>query len=486
MFEECKQDIMDLLCFAFEEYGSSTLCKKELTENGHIKQSFNHIVADITMIPAEKNRLYLRRYDVKSIKNDNRFSFILGHAAMLFSNSSLKFREELLAEETIKGVITLKQSVFKQIVIPAAIILLNNDCETTWFTAVDNIEKVLDLILGDFSNIAPLYFATTVSSENLLPEFYNGDDKLIENSLEGNIVKPLGEIAEIINGKGARRGEYANVGIPYLRARDIQNSKIIQSDVFISKENVGYYSKQLIQEGDILLTKYFGQNKIAIVTSKDVPAIASNGLFIIRPFDVSECYLYNYLTSKTGSEIFNKQLNRVQKGVTIPSISLADLKKIEVPIFEQDIMQNLTEVESISKEKVLETTKKLIRQVTLGVELEKSVMESLIATGWDKNRFEIAKSIRIEIGNHKQWIPDLAYILPDERKVIIEVKSDVTRINPAWVQAVSQILSHENDFIFVLTTGLYYEVHVSGVSHSLKMTQPPTIDEILSWEKEVH
>ena len=429
MFEEFKQDMLDLLYFALEEYGSSTLHKKELMEKGYTKKTFNHIVAEVSIIPAEKNRLYLRRYDVKSIKNNYHFSFILGHAAMLFSNSSLKFREDLLAVETIKGVITLKQSVFKQIVIPAAIIILDNDCETTWFTAVDNIEKVSDLILGDFSNIAPLYFTTTVSPENLLPEFYNGDDKLIENSLDGSNVKPLGEIAEIINGKGAKRGEYSEVGIPYLRARDIQNSKIIQSEVFISKENVGYFSKQLIQEGDILLTKYFGQNKIALVTSEDVPAIASNVLFIIRPFDISEGYLYNYLTSKTGSEIFNKQLNRVQKGVTIPSVSLADLKKIEVPIFEQDIMQNLIEVESISKEKALETTKKLIRQVTLGVELEKSVMENLIAAGWDENRFEVETSIKIEIGNHKRWIPDLVYALSNGRRVIIEVKSDVTRFN---------------------------------------------------------
>lgn len=85
------------------------------------------------------------------------------------------------------------------------------------------------------------------------------------------------------------------------------------------------FSEQLVQEEDTLLTKNFGQNKIALVTADDVPGIASNGLFIIHSYDVSEKYLYRYLTSKTGNEIFNKQINRIQRGVIIPSIALRDL-----------------------------------------------------------------------------------------------------------------------------------------------------------------
>lgn len=126
--------------------------------------------------------------------------------------------------------------------------------------------------------------------------------------------------------RAAKRNEYADTGIPYLRARDIQNGKIQKVDVlYIAQENVMAFSRQLLQEGDILLTKNFGQNKLALVTEDDIPAIASNALFIIRPIEISEGYLYRYLASETGNQTFNKQINRIQKGMTIPSVALADL-----------------------------------------------------------------------------------------------------------------------------------------------------------------
>ena len=142
----------------------------------------------------------------------------------------------------------------------------------------------------------------------MLPEYYNGDDKLIEEKLSGSNVKELGEVATIIAGKGARREEYSDKGIPYLRARDIKNGKVQTPEVYISTDNVGVYSRQLLQEGDILLTKNFGQNKLALVTEDDIPAIASNMLFIIRPFEVSEGYLYKYLTDRKSTRLNSSHL----------------------------------------------------------------------------------------------------------------------------------------------------------------------------------
>lgn len=272
-----------------------------------------------------------------------------------------------------------------------------------------------------------------------------------------------------------------------MRARDIQNGKIIKPDVYIDFEEANYFSNQLIQAGDILLTKFFGQNKLALVTESDVPAIASNALFIIRPFDISEGYLYKYLTSKTGNDIFNKQLNKVKKGVTIPSVTLSDLKKIEVPIFEEDIMQNLDQVEYISDKDAVITAKKLMRQSAENASnLESSVKNAFIKFGWNESGFTTKQEFFISLEGNKRWTPDFLYEMPDGRKVIIEVKSNIAFIRSDWIQAVKHILSEENDYIFILTTGVYYETHISGVSQSLKMTQPPTIEEILRWAKEVH
>ena len=488
MISDLSRDLSDLMCFALTEYGSSTLHKKELIENGNIQETFGCLIADISIIHTDKNRLYLRRYDIKAVNNDDwNLSFILGHASMLFGMSSRKFREGLLIEETIKGVITLKQSLFKQIVIPAALIILGKKENDTWFTAVENIENLLLLLEDKVETIKTLYYSSNIDVENMLPEHYNRETGLAETNFEGNQTKKLEDIAEIINGKGAKKENYLENGIPYLRARDIQDGKIIKPDVYIDFEKADYFSNQLIQVGDILLTKFFGQNKLALVTEADVPAIASNALFIIRPFDISEGYLYKYLTSKTGNDIFNKQLNRVSKGVTVPSVTLSDLKKIEVPIFEEDIVQNLDQVEYISNKDAVITAKKLMKQsAEKESNLESSVKKSFINAGWKESGFNIEQKIAISLDNNKRWYPNFVYTMPDGRKTIIEVKSDITFVLPEWLYAVKCILSEENNYIFILTTGMYYEVHLSGVSQSLKMAEAPTIEQILDWEKEVH
>ena len=302
-FQIDKKDIYALVSYAFKEYGSMTIMKNEMKCNGFIIETFGTIKAKISMVIAEKKHLYLRRYDVSNMDGELIFSFILGHAAMLFSNSAHKFREELIASEKIKVVATLKKSVFNHIVIPAAVIILGDNKETC-FTAVESIETLVDIMNGEFHEDAKVYHSNNISPNNLLPEFYNGDAQVIEDSFKGSETKELGEVATVIAGKGAKRNEYADTGIPYLRARDIQNGKIQKVDVlYIAQENVMAFSRQLLQEGDILLTKNFGQNKLALVTEDDIPAIASNALFIIRPIEISEGYLYRYLASETGNQI---------------------------------------------------------------------------------------------------------------------------------------------------------------------------------------
>ncbi|MBR4358904.1 MAG: restriction endonuclease subunit S [Butyrivibrio sp.] len=484
---EHKADLRSLLQYSLQEYGNATMMKRELMKEGHITESFGVFTAEISMVVAEKNRLYLRRYDVKTNDGNIAFSFILGHAAMLFAFSARKFRDELLQNERIKGVATLKQSVFDHIVMPAAIIILNNDSKETWLTAAENIDQLVEMFCGHFEETWKVYYTDKISSENMLPEYYNGDEQYIEEKLSGSNVKELGEVATIISGKGAKREEYADEGIPYLRARDIKDGKILKADVYISPENAEKYSRQLLQEGDILLTKNFGQNKLALVTDEDLPAIASNLLIIIRPFEVSEGYLFKYLTSETGQDIFNKQVNRIQKGVTVPSVAVSDLIHVKVPVLDVNTMQSIENIDSISRDEIVETTKNLMKNTSMFTEkqIEDAVREALISTGWLPDMFVDEKQATVNIGNGRKWMPDLAYQLDDGRKVIVEVKSNLGMIRPGWLEAMQAILHGDGDFIFVLTTGMYYEIHIPSVEKSLQMISPPTIEAILNWEKEV-
>lgn len=480
-----KNELREIIEYALKEYGNSTLAKRELIENGFISEGFGSLIADITMVTAEKNRLYLRRYDVKTAKGDKVVSFILGHAAMLFAISARKFREELLSTEHIKGVATLKQSVFDHIVMPAAIIILGEGESETWLAAAENMDQLVDMFCGNFDGEWTVYYAEHVSSENLLPEYYNGDDKIIEEQLSGSDVKELQEVATIIPGKRAPREQFLQEGIPFLRARDIKDGKITMPDMYVSPDRAELYSRQLLQEGDILLTKNFGQNKLALVTEDDIPAIASDMLYIIRPFEVSEGYLYRYLTSKTGNEIFNKQVNRIQKGVSVPSVALSDLIHVEVPVLDEETMQSLESIDTISNNEIVEAAKGLIQKAWTNSEsiVEQTVRHALLDAGWDEKSFIPEKEATVIIGRDRIWRPDIAYILPDGRKIIIEIKADFARLTAEWIERMQHILKGED--IFILTTGMYYETHIPGIKKSLQMISPPTIEQILNWEKEV-
>lgn len=477
-----KQEFYDLIEFALEEYCGRTMKGPNILKDENISKQFGSITAVISKEVADKNHLRVHHYEVSDENGLNIVSFFLGHAAMLFSVNTQPFREKLLAEHTIKGVITLKQRVFRKTTIPAAVIVLNKSDEQTWFTSTENIDCLISNLLSKFDENQKVYYSNIIDVKNMMPEYYNGDLQEIESHLSNTEAKELGEIATIIAGKGAKQEDFAESGIPYLRARDIQDSRIISPDKYIGVANIDKFSKQLVQEGDILLTKNFGQNKLSLVTENDIPAIASNGLFVIRTYDVTERYLYKYLTSKTGNEVFNKQINRIQKGVTIPSITLNDLTHVLVPIYDEETMHNIESMDRLSKTEVIDATKQFAKRYRFESELENEVYSDLVEAGWKDE--DLLKDTLISIGDNRKWRPDFVYKLPDKRKVYIEVKTDLLHVRPEWVLAMTQILYGDENCFFILTTGSYYEVHASGIEKSLILLQTPTIDEILRWEKE--
>lgn len=181
-----------------------------------------------------------------------------------------------------------------------------------------------------------------------MPENYNGKKERIDEVLDRYETKTLQEIADVILGKYVSRSELGEIGIPYLRQRDIQNGIIIEPNTYVAETATEKYAKQLLQEGDILLTKNFGQHKVARVTSENLPAIASNSLFIIRAFGVPEGYLYEYFTSNTGKAVLDQQLSSIEQGATVATINKADLKGLRVPIFDETTMLSFPQIQDMN------------------------------------------------------------------------------------------------------------------------------------------
>ena len=416
-----------------------------------------------------------------TLENETVYRGIIGYIPILYTRQNRKLRESLLIKETIEGIITIRHSAqsFSQI----AIIIFDKKDSVTQFVSCDRVENAVSFLLGEDKDAVSVCYSEIIHPENWLPDYYSQDQNLIDATFQRTQTKCLEELAEIIPGKGARSSDYRENGIPYLRARDIQKGDIVTGAVCLESKMVAGFSRQLIQEGDILLTKLFGQRKLALVTADDLPAIVSNGLYIIRPFGVSERYLYRYLTSKTGNAIFNLQLKRIESGKFFSSISLSDLKKIQVPVYDEDTMLNFEQMDTLTNEDGIEAALRIIRAIgnESEVNIEKRVYDELLLAGWNAGNLSYQDGVIFE--NSKRWTPDLTYTLPDNTKVYFEIKSVISKVSAEWASAIKRLLQGPDKCFYVLTTGYYYEVHVTGNENSLKILHVPTLNEILDWER---
>ena len=481
MASKFDKSLEDLIRFALSAYMhlNNTSEYADLNDKGFKKIIFDSLCVDIV-----KNEFELYKYTVQDFNNNFNVSFIIGKSTILSNRSFQTFREKILASGGVIGVIEFKQRLSGSWIIPGAFIILGEEKkDISWFATVDSIEDIVELFKGNLKSVKNVYYSSRISSYNLLPNYYN-EQNMSDNFLKDSKIVMLDSIASIVAGKAASQEDFAEGGIPYLRNRDIKNHKIIRPSLFIKSDKAAKFSKQLVLEGDILLTRYFGQNKLVLVSAADVPAIASSGLIIIRPFDICENSLYKFLISRTGREVFNRQINRIQKGVTIPTINISDLRKISIPVFSMELIKDFENRKSLSLSELINASNKLSKTYSEEY-ISKKIIRDLILQGWDESKFSKEVDVAVDLGNNKRFIPDYIYVMPDGRKIIIETKTEKAQINSLWINAVKYILLGENNFVFILTNGIYYEVHVSGQVQSLKIFHPPTLEQIMNWEKEV-
>lgn len=412
---------------------------------------------------------------------DTIYRGIIGHIPILYAKQNQKLRESLLVKESIKGVITIQRSEYSFSKI--AIILFDKSDSSTWFASCNEVKDAISFLRDECTDGVTVHYSEIVNPDTLLPVHYSKDQSLIQTTFDGTQTRRLEELAEIIPGKTARSNDYRENGIPYLRSRDIQNGTIVTGAVCLEPKMAGKFSRQLIQEGDILLTRFFGQRKLAVVAEDNLPAIASGALFIIRPFGVSEHYLYRYLTSKTGNAVFDLQLKGIEKGAAFPSISLSDLKQLQVPVYDEETMQDIEHIDSLTGEEGIEAALRVIHGIVNITEenIQERVYDDLVSAGWEREKLSCKDVIAVESSNH--WIPDLSYTLPEGITVYFEVKNIISKATSEWATAIKRILQGPTKCFYVLTTGYYYEIHVTGCEKSLKLLHAPSLSEIMDWER---
>lgn len=429
---------------------------------------------------------FVKMYSISEKGTTRKWDVIVGKVSMLFGINMQKYREKLLEEHSIQGIVTLKNCFFKRTAIPAAIIILNCAEKRTWLTSATDTNDLIALISDIKSYKRKVYYTDKLVAANLMPEFYNDELKKINSELDKYETKTLKEIADISIGKSVSRDDFGNEGIPYLRARNLHQGKIINVDIYVKEEEAGKYAKQLLQEGDLLLSKNFGEHRVVQVGLDDIPAIASNGLFMIRAYGVPESYLYQYFSSDTGKKILDKQLESIEKGSTIISINLRDLKELRVPIFDDQTMISLSQFDKLEVLELVSITKKLtphmgdMNSAMKGAELERKIYEDFINVGWNQGDVVVdSKGYPISLGERIKWRADIALTNNGQLLAVVEVKTDFSKTPMEWLQKMFAIVKSGQVPFLILTTGYYYEIHSINNDIVKKTLTVPTKEDLL-------
>lgn len=442
-------------------------------------------VINTTYIDGNENEYFISQ-EITHKQTGKKLSFYICRTNALYSNKGTLFRN-LIKERGLIGVITLKNRFFvKHANYSISLVIFGENPSTKYFSSANSFEELYNLIFDKEKYKRSIFYCdeSDVNYDNLLPENYDSKKISINKFLQDFEPKKLEDIAEIITCPSAYSYEYVKNGIPYYTAASIQNGNIVKADKFIATDNVERFSKALVQEGDILITKFFGQKKIAVVKKENLPGIASGMLFIIRPYEELNFDLFEYLSTGAGSKIFSKQLDSITVGTSIASINKKNLSSLPIPTITKDTKNSFEEayISNFENEIVKNIANKILSTLKAN-KLEESIYESLIKAGWKSS--DISREERFKYEN-KFLIPDFTLYFEGKPFAFVEAKSE----NLAGI-AINQLkaIQKENNILAILALGgMYFEVYkfIDGEYKVYKfISNAPSKEELIKIFKEV-
>jgi predicted RNA methylase len=253
------------------------------------------------------------------------YSFLIGSQ---FQN----FRNELTEANKLEAIISLPTGIMRYSNVRTAVLIfkLNKSTNTVFISKWDEHKN----IVSEYSDSSAKRFDISKIKDRWDTEYYLSDLPNVINELDSFTTQPLHELAEIINGRYktasmlASEGEYLYLKPVHLKKNDVQVS---DKDLYINKSELTESdNKAIAKPGDIIISTIFNELKLHIYTKEDPPAYISNNLAIIRSRNSD--YILSYLQTEEGQRIFKSQANLLVKGITIPHLTISDIKEIKIPV----------------------------------------------------------------------------------------------------------------------------------------------------------
>lgn len=334
-----------------------------------------------------KNDIYNRfQYGVSQDMNTNSDWIVVNHilstlneggkgavllpiGALFRGGAEERIRKSIISEDLIEAVVRIPSSVLSYTNIITCWIILNKNKEANRKNKIQFIdltdfvesrdrrnytisEDGINAAVESYRKFEENEISFILDKEKLQEKQYDlnafeyiKSEKIMESIDHIDMVE-FSSIAQIRRGVQVNKGKLDALNTGSRRTHylisigNIINGKIVvnESDkIQIENKWEGVYE---VKKGDVLITSKGTQFKVAIV-EKDIKAIVSANLFIVRTYD--DIYLPEILKYYLESELGQSLIQGIIKGTAIKSIAHKDIEKFLVPKIDIKLQRKIAE-----------------------------------------------------------------------------------------------------------------------------------------------
>lgn len=382
-----------------------------------------------------------------------------GCAVFIVANNFLtapafeELRNTILGKYGLDTVISLPKGILRNTGVELSILVVNhNKIEAAkYYKIKDRAFSKSTLGDSDFS----------VLTDNLVERwdynFHNPKNREYEKELKNQETKRIDELVEVVLGTHFSKEEIKEEGdFLWLTSRNISNGSLIftDNDKFVSKKEFSRREQNaILQNGDILIPRIQrNRESFYVHTDSEQRVIAFQHFIILRGKNAD--YVATFLNTDNGIKLFNQQIERHARGSVIPTISISDLKNIEIPILP------IEDLELASKRKL----KKLSYEELLAIKDKYENLKKVYQDTKDSQRqiLEIMQQNHSEVmstmGRIENKVDDINSILKELvsdfnsiKELPREVDERINRLNESLDSKLDKLISDQKQLDFYIT-----------------------------------
>lgn len=364
-----------------------------------------------------------------------------------------ELRNTILEKYGLETVISLPKGILRNTGVDLSILVvsLNKTNETKYYKIKDRAFSDTTLNVSDFSVLTDNLF------ERWDYKYHNPKNREYEKELKSQETKRIDELVEVVFGTHFSKDEIKEAGeFLWLTSKNISNGNLTftDNDKFISKKEFSRREQNaILQNGDILIPR-IQRNKESfyVHTDTEKKIIAFQHFIILRGKNAD--YVATYLNTDNGIRLFNQQIERHAHGSVMPTISISDLKKIEIPILPIEDLElaSKRKLEKLSYDELLvikekyENLKKVYRDTK---DSHRQILELM-----QQNHSEVMSTMgRIEnkVDDIKSILTELLSDFISIKELPREIDERINRLNQSLDAKLNKLISDQKELDFYIT-----------------------------------